>query len=29
MERCQEGFKKTRHGNVWGQISRKVDVGFL
>ena len=29
MERCQEGFEKTRHGHVSGQISRKVDVSFL
>ena len=24
MERCQADFEKTRHGHVWGQISRKV-----
>ena len=29
MERCQEDFEKTRHGHVWGQISRKVDLSIL
>ena len=29
MERYQQDFGKTRHGHVWGQISRKVDFSFL
>ena len=29
LEGCQEDFEKTRHGHVWGHISRKVDVSFL
>ena len=29
LDRCQDDFKKTRHGHVWGQISRKVDFSFL
>ena len=29
MERCQKDFEKTRLGHILGQISRKVDFGFL
>ena len=29
MERGHEGFEKSRHGHVWGQISLKVHVIFL
>ena len=29
MQRCQQQLGQTRHGHVWGEISRKVDFSFL